>query len=496
MKTSIILLFLIFESISIKSVAQNAKIIFRTDQDITIKVNKPIDSYYNYSVVSDKLGLKRDIDIIYKIDITDFGFILCNYPFDLRLNLILLEGDEIILEYKNGKVNIKGDNADGNRYFNDKYVTKGLGTHYSEIQPILESYIDKEIDPKEINKKLEDFANTAYRKDIEHLKTEINITTKFGNILSKDLDYAYRNILYVVYENLLRGNESILKRRITSTEVDAIMSEYKNSLSDPKLTNGNTLKYNYGNIFTDYYIIKYHKLNSESKVNLMKGYDKNVFGAYPAFLLAPKYMFPKLFGDKLIEQLTYSYNHFDADLMFTFLKTNFPQSEYIGIIAQMMDAEKSKESNSAKTDIVIMDMDKVASLEDLISIDGIKGNYIYIDLWATWCMPCLREFQHHEAIEHLFRKYKNIVKVYISTDNDDMDERWKKQVEKFHLSGYNLRASKSLQQEIIQKVYNGSSLSIPRYLLLDTTGTIIHNNLPRPSNLKMLEQILDEKVCK
>ncbi len=496
MQKHIVLLFLVWECISIRSIAQNAQIVFRTDQNITIMVNKPIDGYYNYYAVSDKLKLKPNMDITYTIDLIDFGFIFCNYPSDQKLKLLLLAGDKVILEYKNGKVSIEGNNADGNKYFNDNYVIKGLGAHYAEIQPVFASYMDRNIDPDEINKKIEDFVNTAYRKDIETLNINMKITTNFGKILSKDLDYAYRDIVYVIYENLLRGDQSILRRRITSTEIETIMNEYNNSIYDPQIINVNTLKYDFGNIFTDYYILKYHKLDSESKDNLMKGYDKNIFGAYPAFLLAPKYMYPKLFGDKLIEQLKYSYNYFDADLMFTFLKTNFPRSEYIPIIAQMMKAEKNETSNSGKADVVIINTEQIISLEDLLSINGIKDNYVYIDLWATWCMPCLREFQYHEEIEHLLGKYKNLVKAYISIDGDDMDERWRKQVEKFNLSGYNLRASKSLQQEIIQKVYNGSSLSIPRYLLLDTNGTIIHDNLPRPSNLKMLEQILDEKVCK
>ena len=44
-----------------------------------------------------------------------------------------------------------------------------------------------------------------------------------------------------------------------------------------------------------------------------------------------------------------------------------------------------------------------------------KGNVIYIDLWATWCGPCIQE---SPAFEALGKKYagKDIVFLPVSTD--------------------------------------------------------------------------------
>ena len=42
-----------------------------------------------------------------------------------------------------------------------------------------------------------------------------------------------------------------------------------------------------------------------------------------------------------------------------------------------------------------------------MSLDDLKGKYVYIDLWATWCVPCVQQIPALNKLEHTF-KNKNI----------------------------------------------------------------------------------------
>ena len=63
------------------------------------------------------------------------------------------------------------------------------------------------------------------------------------------------------------------------------------------------------------------------------------------------------------------------------------------------------------------------------------------------------------AILHgLFVKYGKIIPVYISVDEENKTELWKKSIENFQLKGYHLRASQTLLKEIEDKIFAGKGM--------------------------------------
>lgn len=61
------------------------------------------------------------------------------------------------------------------------------------------------------------------------------------------------------------------------------------------------------------------------------------------------------------------------------------------------------------------------------SLDQLKGNYILIDFWASWCRPCRASNPH---VKELYEKYKDKgFKVVYVADNDNDEENWRKAVE-------------------------------------------------------------------
>lgn len=117
------------------------------------------------------------------------------------------------------------------------------------------------------------------------------------------------------------------------------------------------------------------------------------------------------------------------------------------------------------------------------SLADLKGKYVYIDLWATWCNPCKREIPFLQKVEKQFHG-KDIEFVSISIDEKKNHEAWKKMVADKELTGVQLFADNDWKSQFVQE-YMVSG--IPRFILLDKEGNIISPDAPRPSNPELVE---------
>ncbi|PKB44693.1 thiol-disulfide isomerase/thioredoxin [Cellulophaga sp. RHA19] len=117
------------------------------------------------------------------------------------------------------------------------------------------------------------------------------------------------------------------------------------------------------------------------------------------------------------------------------------------------------------------------------SLEDLKGKYVYIDVWATWCGPCLAEIPALKETEKAYHG-KNIEFVSISVDRTDAYNKWKQMVVDKELGGIQLIADNNFESNFIQDyVIQG----IPKFILLDTEGNIVNANAPRPSDPKLKE---------
>ena len=115
------------------------------------------------------------------------------------------------------------------------------------------------------------------------------------------------------------------------------------------------------------------------------------------------------------------------------------------------------------------------------SLKDLRGNYVYIDVWATWCGPCKVEIPYLKKLEEKFHK-KNIKFVSISVDSKNAKETWKKMIQEKEMGGIQLFANGDQE---FTTAYNVTG--IPRFILLDTEGKIISANAPRPSSNQINE---------
>lgn len=126
------------------------------------------------------------------------------------------------------------------------------------------------------------------------------------------------------------------------------------------------------------------------------------------------------------------------------------------------------------------------------SLKDFRGNFVYIDVWATWCSPCIAQIPFIKQLEKDF-KGKNLSIVSISTDDERRSggswqtahDKWSKMVKEKDLSGIQLWAGK----DDVNFSKNYQINTIPRFILIDPEGKIINSNAMRPTNPKIKDYL-------
>lgn len=120
-----------------------------------------------------------------------------------------------------------------------------------------------------------------------------------------------------------------------------------------------------------------------------------------------------------------------------------------------------------------------------VGLESFLGSYVYIDIWATWCSPCIAEFPYLNSLSDKY-KNQNISFVGISIDAFEDLAKWKKVVLENKFSNKQLHGNKDSNFIKSFNVY-----SIPRYILIGPDGMVVSDDAPRPSS-KDISEILNQ----
>lgn len=113
-------------------------------------------------------------------------------------------------------------------------------------------------------------------------------------------------------------------------------------------------------------------------------------------------------------------------------------------------------------------------LGELVVIDSLKGNFVVLDFWASWCGPCRREIPNIKKVYAEF-KDKGLQVVGVSIDNSD--KAWKKALEEENMDYLQLYDPEGITSKLYN--YNG----IPFIILISPEGIILEKGL-RGENIR------------
>ncbi len=192
------------------------------------------------------------------------------------------------------------------------------------------------------------------------------------------------------------------------------------------------------------------------------------------------------------------------DESFAYFRARFPQSRYTPAI------EKARRENPERLAAETGDIpepppparcfeawrpviiDDAGAMEDISfkneEIDLTKGAY-YVDIWATWCAPCLEAMRHNYRADSLLHAH-GFRRLYISLDEPQHYSNWHSKAYSLHLGGLHVLAGEKLRKWLFENFGTGSSIKLPRYFFI-RDGRVLNRFAPGPEALHRAAVIPD-----
>lgn len=189
----------------------------------------------------------------------------------------------------------------------------------------------------------------------------------------------------------------------------------------------------------------------------------------------------------LIENPSYWEKHenlFNSEILISAIKKE-ENNQYYYLIEKPMTNFFSSQSGEVAYNFIAERPDG-----SYLHLSDLKGKVVFIDVWATWCGPCLK---HRPNLLQFAEKYKDHPDVEILTISvDQSKEKW---------LGFMEEQDKNYATELI--IENGMRTkfgagfnikTIPKYILIDKKGVIISSAIKSPSFA--VEQLIEIELKK
>ena len=117
-----------------------------------------------------------------------------------------------------------------------------------------------------------------------------------------------------------------------------------------------------------------------------------------------------------------------------------------------------------------------------IALSDLKGKVVYVDIWASWCVPCREEFPESKKLMKEFEDNDKVAFLFVSID-ENLD-KWKNLLpDKSIPAGVHMNQKQAKQPDAVWENYYLTG--IPRYMLINADGTMLLTHAPRPSSTEL-----------
>ena len=182
--------------------------------------------------------------------------------------------------------------------------------------------------------------------------------------------------------------------------------------------------------------------------------------------------------------LAYQLNNYDTKLenaqaAFDNLDASVQESYYAKKLKGIIDMMKSTAIGSKAPDFTASD---ITGKE--VSLSSLKGKYVLLDFWASWCSPCRQE---NPNVVKAYAQYKDKNFAILSFSLDDNKEAWQQAVTSDKLTWTQVSDLKGWSSSVANQY---GIQSIPSNFLLDPDGKIIARDLRGDDLMKALSVTL------
>lgn len=122
----------------------------------------------------------------------------------------------------------------------------------------------------------------------------------------------------------------------------------------------------------------------------------------------------------------------------------------------------------------------------VIQLSSLRGQYVLLDFWASWCPPCRAE---NPVLVRAYQQYKNKKFTILSVSLDHDRAAWLKAVEKDGLTWPQVSDLKGWDNAAAARYHLAA---VPQNYLLDPSGHIVGQNLRGAALEQRLAQLLSK----
>lgn len=163
------------------------------------------------------------------------------------------------------------------------------------------------------------------------------------------------------------------------------------------------------------------------------------------------------------------------------LGKEYPNSIYVQRYHTMYEGMASVAIGAMAPDITLPD-----TTGKMVSLSGLRGKYVLIDFWASWCEPCKESLP---GLVSIYNKYKDKNFTVFSVSLDKFKPDWEAAIKKFNLTWTQVSELKYWDSKVVKQYHFDG---IPFTVLVSPEGKIIDKKLSDSDLEAELHTLLDK----